>query len=107
MSVKSKGWRYQPVYTYPNDERIITLCEVHFDRNGFLRLWTKDFATVPQGESAEELSRDLVLMLACLWKWHPVDFSALHVGMEFAGTGVDVENMLGAMNKARRMDLLG
>lgn len=97
---KRSGWRYQPVITTPGDP-IVTLCEVFLDAEDRLLHWTEEPAMIPQGETVEELSRDLVWMLAATWKWVPVYFSSLRVGMTFEGTGVDVEPMIAAMTKAR------
>lgn len=95
------GWRYQPVYRDDPSGRTVSLCECYFDAHGRLSMWTDDSACHPQGETSEELARDLARMLADTYKWHPVAFDDLHVGMTFEPTGADVEIMLDAMNAAR------
>jgi hypothetical protein len=105
-SKNSGGWRYQPVYVDYPDGRIFSLCEVGVSEDGALRWWTEDPAMVPQGETIESAAKDLARMMAALWKWKPVAFNSLVVGMKFQKTGVDVENMIGAMELARKMDMM-
>lgn len=94
-------WRYQPVWlTVASGVRAYSLCECGFDDVGALKDWTEEPTMIPQGETALDLQRDLVRMLKDAWKWEPVDFEMLHVGMVFERTGVDIEDVLGAMNRA-------
>ena len=98
------GWRYQPVYTENGEgDRGLSLCEVYFDDTGKLKAWTEDPAIAPGGHTWEELSKDLCQMLADTYKWKPVPFAALHVGMTFERTGADVERMIAALEAARRV----
>lgn len=98
---RKRGWRYQPVYRDDPGGRSITLCECYFDADGRLEAWTEDPAMHPQGETTEELSRDIARMLADAYKWVPVAFDDLHVGMTFERTGADVELMIAAMDAVR------
>jgi hypothetical protein len=102
--LRSGGWRYQPVYVENGDgDRGLTLCEVYFDEDGKLKAWTEDPAMSPGGETVEELYRDITRMLADAYKWQPVVFGALRVGMTFDRTGADVERMIAAVDAARRV----
>jgi len=97
------NWRYQPVYRDDAAGRAVTLCECYFNRDGRLHSWTERPAIEPVGETTAELQRDLIQMLADAYKWEPVAFDSLRVGMKFERTGVDVEGMISAMNMARGM----
>lgn len=103
MGTETTGarWRYQPVYRDDPAGRAVTLCECHFDADGRLSSWTADPAMEPMGEDIEELRRDLARMMADAYKWVPVPFDDLHVGMTFEGTGVDVERMIAGMEMKR------
>lgn len=94
-------WHYQPVYVDDPAGRVFSLCECHFNAADKLISWAEEPAMIPQGETADELSSDLVNMLADTYKWEPVEFSTLRVGMTFQRTGADVEGMIRAMNMAR------
>lgn len=94
------GWRYQPVFVVHGDELVFSLCEVYFDEDGALSRWTADPAMVPQGETLEDLSNDLARMIGDTYKWKPVAYSSLRVGMRFEPTGVNVEAMISALNAA-------
>jgi hypothetical protein len=76
-------WRYQPVYIEEGDTKVYSLIEAWFDESDKLTSWTEECFMHPQGESADELRGDLTHMLACAWKWVPVRFSDLKVGMVF------------------------
>jgi hypothetical protein len=76
-------WRYQPVWQEDEAGRRYTLCECHFDDAGLLTGWTEDPAMEPSGETAAELAVDLSRMLADTYKWEPVEFAAMRVGMRF------------------------
>jgi len=54
-----------------------------------------------QGETPEELQRDLIQMLANAYKWMPVPLAHMKVGMTFQRTGIDVETMIRAMAAAK------
>jgi hypothetical protein len=97
------GWRYQAVYIDDEAGHAVTVCEVYFDADNKLKAWTENSAVAPHGETLEDLSHDLCWMLASVWKWKPVAFSDLHVGMTFERTGIDVERLIAAMNAARRI----
>lgn len=94
------GWRYQPVFVLYDDEFVFSLCEVYFAEDGTLARWTEEPAMVPQGGTMEDLSNDIARMMGDLYKWRPVAFSSLKVGMRFTPTGVDVESMIAALNSA-------
>lgn len=98
---RSGGWRYQPVYQDDASGRIISLCECYFGVDGRLTSWTESPAMIPQGETMDELTDDLSLMLAASYKWMPVSFDSLRVGMTFERTGANVDGMIAAMNMAR------
>ena len=97
-------WRYQPVWVDMDagdgPERVFSLCRCYFDEDGALASWTDDSAMVPQGGAMAELRNDLTRMWADAWKWEPVAFESLRPGMSFTGTGIDAEDIIGAMNKA-------
>ena len=95
------NWRYQPVYKSDAAGSAVTLCECYFNKEGKIRRWTESAAMEPLGATIEELQQDLIRMLVDSYKWEPVAFDSLHVGMTFQRTGVDVEGMLNAMNMAR------
>jgi len=76
-------WRYQPVWTEQNGERYFSLCEVYFDDDSKLRAWTENNLVAAGGESQDELRRDLVNMLVDSYRWHPVEFLKLEIGMTF------------------------
>lgn len=94
------GWRYQPVFMVHGDELVFSLCECYFAKDGTLARWTEEPAMIPQGESIEDLSKDLARMMGDAYKWKPVAFNTLHVGMRFEPTGVNVEAMIAALNTA-------
>lgn len=95
-------WRYQAV-TMADPDPICFLIEAYFDGDGKLIRWTDRIGECwAAGQDVEELSRDLVHMLAAAWKWKPVPFDDLRVGMTFEGTGVDVEDMIAAMDRSRK-----
>ena len=56
---------------------------------------------IAQGETPEELQRDLIQMLANAYKWMPVPLAHMKVGMTFQRTGIDVETMIRAMAAAK------
>lgn len=82
-SVSKGGWRYQPVYVIEGDERTHMLCEVHLDGRRRLVRWTEHPSMAPQGETMDELSKDICHMLLDAFCWEPIEFRALTVGMEF------------------------
>ena len=96
-------WRYQPVYVENDDDRCYSLCECHFDEEGKLVAWTECCAMEPSGNSPEDLRGDLAHMLADAYKWEPVAFSDLCVGMTFTRTGADVERIIAAMEAAKEL----
>ncbi len=77
------SWRYQPVCFVEGDEIIFSLCEVFFDENETLKNWTKNRHIAPMGGSIEELSGDLSRMLVDAFRWQPVMYTKLEVGMTF------------------------
>ena len=82
------AWRYQPVWgedTIPGGKslRWYSLCEVYFDGAGRLNGWTEDSSIKPIGNDPDDLRGALAHMLADAWKWRPVKFSDLKVGMKF------------------------
>jgi hypothetical protein len=98
VELRRGGWRYQPVYWEDDAGPVMTLCEVYFDENDRLKMWTTDPAMHPMGATFEDLSRDLCWMLANAYKWRPVAFNSLRVGMTFERTGADVERMVAAID---------
>ena len=94
------SWRYQPVYQEDMFGRTVTLCECYFDEHGKLEKWTEDGSIAPLGETPEELQKDLIRMLADSYKWEPVAFSSLIVGMTFTRTDTDVETTISALYAA-------
>jgi hypothetical protein len=95
-------WRYQPVIVKRlDDDPYVVLVECYFDADGRLTMWAEDPHSWPQGDDVEGLANDLSFMLAAVYKWKPVDFDSLHVGMTFERTGVDVEQVIAAMNAFR------
>ena len=80
-------WRYQPVYLEQDGERTVTLCEAYFDDQDRLTSWTERPAMEPQGETPEELARDLSRMLADVRLWKAVPFADLKAGMVFKRVG--------------------
>ena len=104
-------WRYQPVWieTPGEDgpERTFSLCECYFDGDGALESWTEEPAMVPQGDTVDELRGALSRMWADAWKWEPVAFETLRSGMTFAKTGVDAEDVIGAIDKAIELEKSG
>jgi len=77
----SGGWRYQPVYVVEDEQKVFSLCELYFDDDGRLSQWTERSAIEPKGFTLDDLQGDLVHMLMDAWKWVPVEFSKLKVGM--------------------------
>lgn len=85
-------WRYQPVYqhhthqapgeTEPTTETVYSVCEVYFDDDGALEMWTANPSMTPQGETIEELQGDLQHMLDDAKRWQPVNFDDLKPGMK-------------------------
>lgn len=77
------GWRYQPVIEKEsNNEEVVYLIEVYFDDDGKLKYWSwgKQWAC---GESISELQVDLTMMLMDSYKWKPVRYDEIKVGMVF------------------------
>lgn len=77
------SWRYQPVWKDYEDGPVYSLCEVYFEDDGTLRAWTEEPAMTPQGNDLRDLQGDLAHMLCDAWKWQPVKFDELKVGMTF------------------------
>lgn len=78
------GWRYQPVIVSDEHGQRISLCEVYFDgMSGELDTWTDSPSIHAEGETIEELTSDLSRMIMDAFKWVPVPFESLHVGMKF------------------------
>ena len=80
-------WRYQPVYVEQDGVRTVTLCEAYFDDQDRLTSWTERPAMEPQGETPEELARDLSRMLEDARRWRAVPFSELKAGMVLERVG--------------------
>lgn len=77
-------WRYQPVWGADQEgNRWYALCEVYLDDQDRLEKWTKNPMIAPFGDDLPELRLCLARMLADAWKWRPVPFSELRVGMRF------------------------
>lgn len=94
-------WHYQPVFIVVKDEIVFSVCECHFDADDRLVSWTESPAMIPLGESMDELTTDLIQMLADCYKWEPVSFYDMTVGMRIKRTGANIEGMIAAMNMAR------
>lgn len=76
-------WRYQPVWTESVLGRSYSLCEVYCDESGRLDGWTESPAMTPRGKEVSELSADLAHMIVDTYRWEPVAFADLRVGMDF------------------------
>ncbi len=85
-------WRYQPVWGEDPGGRWFGLCEVSFDKDDNLTGWTESPFCHPQGETMEELSRDLTQMIMDKYRWKPVKFDDLKPGMRFE-RAIDQETM--------------
>jgi hypothetical protein len=94
-------WRYQPVFSDDEVGRCYSLCECYFDQDGKLEAWTENSEIGPSGNSLDDLRGDLAHMLADAYKWKPVEFATLTVGMTFEPSGVDVEHIISAIWRAR------
>lgn len=78
------SWRYQPVYRdEPSGERWYSLCECYFDKADRLEGWTEKAAMGVMGNDPDDLRGSLSNMLLDAWKWTPVRFEDLAVGMKF------------------------
>jgi len=60
-----------------------TICEIYLDTNGRLEGWTDCKAMAPNGETIEELTDDLKMMLKDISAWKPVSYDSLTAGMTF------------------------
>ena len=76
-------WRYQPIWWEDSGGRTFGLCEMHFDQRDRLILWSAEPFTWPQGDDMEHLTNDLVRMLVDAYRWQPISFAELRVGMTF------------------------
>ena len=88
FELSSDGWRYQAVYSESSNEMgetycSFTICEIYLDKDGRLTAWTENPSIAASGETPDELTRDLQLMLNDTTKWKPVLFESLQVGMVF------------------------
>lgn len=78
------SWRYQPVYVDTDVGRVYSLCEVYFDGLGNLEAWTESAEMTPIGsDDVHDLRGTLARMLADSYKWTPVAFAELKIGMTF------------------------
>lgn len=77
------SWRYQPVIIGEGEDAVVVLCEVYFDKNGKLEMWTQEPRMSPQGSDVLELSGDLMRMYVDTLSWFPEPFDNLHIGMTF------------------------
>ena len=76
------SWRYQPVWVRHEFGRTYSLCEVYFE-NERLTKWTAREAIAPLGETHSQLAGDAARMLVDAWRWKPVAYKSLKVGMTF------------------------
>lgn len=87
------SWRYQPVWSDNNSERMFGICEVYLDTHGKLAMWTESMEMAPIGDDIEDLTKTCAMMLVDAQKWVPVEHATMHVGMTFAQTEVDVRQL--------------
>jgi len=77
-------WRYQPVWIEdPDGSTVFGLCEVYFDDAGKLSAWTEEYAMAPGGDTLDDMRGEISQMFADAYKWRPVRFVDIHVGMTF------------------------
>lgn len=104
------SWRYQPVWVDHGEERVFSLCEVYLDKDGRLEGWTEKPVMEAIGiDDVQDLRGCLAQMLADSYRWKPVAFSSLKVGMTFEryATQEQMEHIAGmieAMGKAANVD---
>jgi|SRR6185312_6980599 len=89
-------WRYQPIWTQKDNERVLSLCECYFDNDDNLVAWT-DPLSAPQGDSADDLRKDIIWMLAAIIKWEPVLYNDLAPGIKFTRNTADAEDLIAQM----------
>lgn len=78
------SWRYQPVEVRePDGNRVTTLCSVWLGDEDRLTQWAEDPFSAPVGDDANDLAAELVHMVISAYRWKPVPFEALSVGMTF------------------------
>src|SRR3954464_14531289 len=78
---KPMAWRYQPVFTEHDGQPFFSVCELYFNDAGKLERWTHCPAVTPNGDSIEELTAKVILMMTDVLSWKPVQFSDLRPGM--------------------------
>jgi len=107
------SWRYQPVWVDHGEERVFSLCEVYIDKDGRLEGWTEKPVMEAIGiDDAQDLRDCLAQMLADSYRWKPVAFSSLKVGMTFERYATHeqmdrIAGMIEAMGKAADVDCTG
>lgn len=81
------SWRYQPVWIETTKGQFHStefgLCEVYFDDDGKLESWTAEPFLTAVGDDARDLRGALAHMLLDAWRWVPVRYADLKVGMTF------------------------
>jgi hypothetical protein len=75
-------WRYQPVWQDEGAERTYSIVEVFLDGDR-LQSWTQNPTIAPDGDTWDELQRDLGRMYEDCWNWQPVALAEMRVGMTF------------------------
>lgn len=78
-----RAWRFQPVYAVFDEDRVYSLCRVYVMPDDTLDSWSEDAAIVPQGNDIEDLTGEMSRMIVDAWRWEPVAFADLKVGMSF------------------------
>ena len=88
INKQNTTWRYQAVFGENENDfdgtcNVYTICEVYLDADGKLEFWTESEAIAASGETIEELTADLQLMLKDISTWQPIHFDSLEIGMTF------------------------
>lgn len=81
--IAGRAWRYQPIWWADSGGKTFGLCEVYIDDHDHLTNWSPEPFTWPQGDDMEQLTNDLVRMLVDAYRWRPVAFAELRIGMTF------------------------
>lgn len=77
------GWRYQPIWWEDSGGRTFGICEMTLDQHDRLTGWDAEPFSWPQGDDMGQLTNDLVRMLVDAYRWQPVAYADLRVGMTF------------------------
>lgn len=79
------SWRYQPVFEKHKETGIteFSVCEVYLTEDDKLKQWSAGPCRAPRGNDINDLQAALTMMSAEVFKWQPVEFRKLRVGMKF------------------------